>query len=122
MVPVLKYQLSRAGNNPQWTSIITVLNNMILGTITTPEFSGIKHEVIALNRFDDGAKSGRDPILWRAPTDDDSVNTLVPGPDGAIYVPNYGLIDLMLPGKSTWQGGITKFVPVKKEFSRARLR
>lgn len=90
-----------------WTSAITVLNNYLLGTVSTKisQINGepvYKHELIAIDK-----NNGNE--LWRSPADDDSDNSVALGPDGALYVPYIGVIDLKNPG--SWSGGVRRYVP-----------
>jgi hypothetical protein len=106
-----------AGTNMQWTSATTVLDNIVVGTLsdmkkvlgafgTYPVALEVSHEVVAVWR-----KDGTD--AWRRPLDDDSINSIAPGPDGSIYVPLMGVIDLASPNPNiAYQGGIIKYAPV----------
>lgn len=123
-----------AGNRrTQWTSSATVMNDMVIGTLShlgdtflpdmglpLPLFTDLYHELVAVDRFNG-------EILWRAPADDDLMNSVVPGPDGALYLPYLGLLDLIAcppwsesQGACSWgeggdisyQGGLVRFDPV----------
>ena len=111
--------LAEAGAaNMQWTSCITVLDDMIIGAVT--EMTRVKdlglgvplvleahHEAIALHR-----RSGA--VLWRVPIPDDSINSLAVGRDGSIYVPLLGMFDLASPSRhADFQGGVIQLRPVQ---------
>ncbi len=117
----------------QWTSSATVMNDMVIGTLShlgdtslqglglpLPLFTDLHHELLAVDRF-----TGE--VLWRVPADDILMNSVVPGPDGALYLPYIGLFDLIACppwsealGACTWgedgeisfQGGLVRFDPV----------
>jgi outer membrane protein assembly factor BamB len=119
--PRVLWQVSFAaagGPNRQWTSNATLFDDMIVGTLTEltdaisidgipmPLVRAASHELVAVDRAT-GA------LLWRRPVADDSMNSIAVGPDGTIYVPLMGMIDLMaLPGASvTFHGGVAQYVP-----------
>lgn len=112
--------LSRGAENATWTSSITVLDNFVLGGITwadnllpdqglIPIGRNMRHEIVALDR-DTGT------VIWRAPARDDSINAIAYGPDGNIYMPNWGFLDeigdFIFPGDTPeFTGGITRYEP-----------
>ena len=110
-----------------WSSAATVLDNMIIGTVTNmkrtvsagsapiPLVLEATHEVMAIDR-----KTG--VTLWSLPVADDSINSLLMGPDGSIFVPELGMLDLSSPNeKQTFTGGIARIAPLAKtRKSRAR--
>ncbi len=104
------------GVDVQWTSVSTVFDDVIIGTITTMESvitdsSGMPmllqgfHEVTAVDR-------ATGDVLWRVPIADDSINSPAIGPEGAVYVPLFGMLDLLsLNEEITYQGGIVQLLP-----------
>jgi len=107
--------------NATWTSSTTVLDNYVLGGITwaenilpdrglIPISKNMHHEIVALD-IDTGE------VVWRAPARDDSINAIAYGPDGNIYMPNWGALDeigdLIFSGDTPeFTGGITRYEPV----------
>jgi hypothetical protein len=114
--------LSCGEENATWTSSTTVLDNYVLGGITwaenilpdqglIPIGKDMHHEIVALD-IDTGE------VVWRAPARDDSINAIAYGPDGNIYVPNWGFLDeigdRIYPGDTPeFTGGITRYEPVR---------
>ena len=102
------------GFDRQWTSAATVLDDLVIGTVTTiraaaGELLGIPiildayHEVVGVSRAT-GA------VVWREPVYDDSINSLAIDPTGDIYVPLLGFLDLTSPNpNATYQGGVVKY-------------
>jgi hypothetical protein len=67
----------------------------------------VSHEVLAVSRADGH-------VVWRIPIDDDSINSLMPGPDGSLYVPLFGMLDLVSPNPQIeYQGGVIKLRAVQ---------
>ncbi len=106
----------REGYNLQWTSAATVLDNQVVGTVTTirravevdgnPLMLNLSHEVVGVERA-----TGR--VAWRLPIPDDSINSPAVGPDGSLYVPLLGILDLTSPNRKVgYSGGIVKYRPV----------
>lgn len=106
---------SPSDNNMQWTSCITVLDDMVVGSLSDlqpsaighitslPIFRHLTHELVALDR-----ETGE--VLDRAELADDSINSLAMGPDGSLYVPLMGMLDLMATTESaTFTGGIVQY-------------
>jgi len=98
----------------QWTSVITVTNNHLIGTGSRFTDSGMslvtvelpataESELIILDR-----KTG--DVAFRAPISDDSTSTVTVGPDGAVYVTMLGLLH-MLSIDTVATGGIIRFAP-----------
>ena len=83
----------------QWTSVITVTRNHLIGTGTRFTDSGdsilsivelpgtAESELVILNR-DDGS------LAYRAPVSDDSTATVTVGPDGSLYVTMFALMHI----------------------------
>ncbi len=90
--------------NSVWTSAITVLNNYLLGTVSTLNGLKFTHELVAIDQ-----RNGK--VLWKIPTDDDSINSVAFGPDGALYVPFLSFIDRLYPRDRAFSGGIRRYVP-----------
>lgn len=102
--------------NRQWTSSATVMEDLVLGTLTDmqqvvdlgvgfPILLQASHEVVAVSR-----STGE--VAWRQPVDDDSINSIAPGPDGEIYVPLMGMLDLASPSPDVdFTGGVAVFHP-----------
>ena len=119
----------------EWTSTALILDNMVIGTVshyeTDSRFAGLplatwtQHELVAVNRFTGG-------VIWRdVAAEDDAFNSPLMGPDGNIYVPTFGAIDLakkpdpeagpfetceeVIAAGDDFQGGIQQFVvPVER--------
>lgn len=104
-------------HNFQWSSVATVTDNVIFGTLTevlgvadftpAPEIfrvlTGARHEVVAVDRL-----TGK--IVWRQPIENDSTAIISVGSDGSIYVPVLALIDLLSFRRLTRiRGGIIKY-------------
>lgn len=97
-----------------WQTTFTGDDDIVIGTLTTIEAAagrllGIpivlaaSHETVAVDRAT-GAVGCRQPVA------DDSINSLVVGPDGSAYVPLLGILDLTSPNpNASYQGGITKY-------------
>lgn len=100
----------------QWTSVGTVFDDVVLGTITTmaavlptpdgpPVLVNGHHEVVAVDR-----RLGQ--VVWREPIADDSINSPAIGPDGALYIPLFGMLDLMsINPDIEYRGGIAQLTP-----------
>jgi len=109
----------------EWTSTVLVLNNIVVGTVTFmnaivtgqgnfPIPTDLYSEVVGLDR-----ETGK--LLWSVPIPNDSFNAPFLGPDGNLYVPVFGLLNLFkIPenGNPTdcssfvdtdYQGGIFQF-------------
>ena len=99
----------------QWTSVITVSQDHLIGTATALSDSGTKiltvelpgaaqSELIILDRH-------TGDITFRAPVTDDSTSTVTIGPDGALYVTMLTLVHSMsLDTRPV--AGIIRFSPV----------
>lgn len=98
----------------QWSAVITVSDNHLIGTMTRAQDVGgtiltlelpntVLHELVVLDRAD-----GR--LVFRAPVPDDSTATVTIGPDGALYVNMLGLLSI-LAVETTFTGGVVKFTP-----------
>ena len=95
-------------DNLDWTSVVTVSDNHIIGTATTvqasskslpsivfPETSGDK--LVMLDR-----NTGK--LVFSTPIPDDSAATVTVGPDGALYVGMLGLISILSVGETPTLG------------------
>jgi len=100
----------------QWTSVITVTNNHLIGTgsrftdsgeslVTVELPATAESELVILDR-----NSGE--LVFRAPVSDDSTSTVTVGPDGAVYVTMLGLLH-MLSIDTIATGGIIRFAPTE---------
>ena len=98
----------------QWTSVITVTENHLIGTgsrftdsgeslVTVELPATAESELIILAR-----ETG--DVVFRAPVTDDSTSTVTVGPDGAVYVTMLGLLH-MLSIETQATGGIIRFAP-----------
>ena len=99
----------------EWTSVITVTDEHLVGTMTKviasdTEVLGIplpataQSELVLVNRRDGS-------IAFSAPITDDATSTVTVGPDGALYVTMLSLVtSLALETRSV--GGLMKFDPV----------
>jgi hypothetical protein len=116
-VPVFEKCFAEAGGtNRQWTSVATVLDDLVIGTLTDmisvwDSPFGVTlaletaHEIVAVDK-----ETGE--IRWRHVLPDDSINSPAIGPDGSIYLPLMGMIDLMSPSDTvTFSGGVHAFRP-----------
>ena len=121
--PEVLWEVTFAGEgdtNRQWTSSATVLDDMVIGSVTNliepfmprlgmPIMRDLSHEIVAVDRW-----TGE--IIWRQPLPDDPINSLALGPDGAIYVPLIGFLDLTAFNEHIeYQGGIIRYAPVVVE-------
>lgn len=100
----------------QWTSVITVTNDHLIGTGTRLTDSGeslltleypatAESELLLLDR-DTGA------VVFRAPVPDDAASTVTIGPDGSLYVNMLGLVTAFaLDTQIT--GGVVRFAPTR---------
>ena len=103
--------------NRAWTSVTTVMNNLVVGTVTEmtqvmdaglpmPIVIEAHHEMVAVDRYDG-------TVVWRAPAPDDAINSPAPGTDGSIYLPMMGILDLLSMGEEeVFQGGVVRYVAV----------
>lgn len=109
-----KKSYANSNLNVQFTSLATVLNNEILGTITTFDplintgslytlYKSSKDELVGIDRY-----TGE--ILWRTYADDDSINAPIVGTDGDIYLPYFGMADIVSLNASEFHGGIRKYI------------
>ena len=101
-------------DNMDWTSVITVTRNHLIGTASRFEVSdmglpGFKlptttHDrVVVLNRNDG-------EMVWYADLPDDSASTVTIGPDGSLYVTMLGIFSILaIDDRPTL--GLIKFVP-----------
>ncbi len=99
----------------QWTSVITVSNNHLIGTATRFEGIGANiltvdlpntaaSELIVLDRADGS-------VVFRAPVTDDATSTVTIGPSGELYVTMLGLMHI-LAVETRFVGGVIRFDPV----------
>jgi outer membrane protein assembly factor BamB len=100
----------------RWNSSVTVFNNLVVGSISRlqeplvpgspiPIYKKLSHEVVALDRAT-GA------VVWRQPLSDDCINSPAVGPDGAIFIPKVGMLDIIAATTSLeYTGGIQRFTP-----------
>jgi len=99
----------------QWTSVLTITNNHIIGTATRVTESDQEFvtftlpakafsELVILDRSNGN-------IVFRSSITDDSSSTVVVGPDGSLYVNLLGLIHVFAIDTPVI-GGIIKFEPV----------
>lgn len=106
------------GPDRSWASTALITNNVVIGTAThvityyetdtlpIPIIWDCEHEIVGLDRF-------TGDILWRKPLPDDCINSPLLGPDGSVYVPLMGIMDLTSPNPDIlYQGGIIQY---KKE-------
>lgn len=109
------------GTNRVWSSAVTVLDNHVIGTVTNmvratqlsddmpPIVLEASHAAVAVDRTT-GA------VAWQIDVPDDAINSLLMGPDGSIYVPELGMLDLSSPNEAqTFTGGIVRLAPVVTE-------
>jgi hypothetical protein len=80
----------------QWTSVLTLSDRHVIGTMTRLTDSG---EVLAAIELPGEAESdvvvvdrATGDVTWSAPVTDDSTSTVTVGPDGALYVTMLGLV------------------------------
>ncbi len=102
--------------NHTWTSAATVLDDIIVGTVTDLESSldlglpmplvgSSSNETVVVDRW-----TGE--LLWSHPVSEDSINSPAIGPDGSIYMPLMGMLTLLSLDQDTeYQGGIVRYVP-----------
>lgn len=100
----------------QWTAVLTVTNNHIIGTATrlTPSTESIltvplpataTSELIVIDRSDG-------ELVFTAPVSDDATSTVTVGPDGSLYVNKLGLVH-GLAVDTPLVGGLTRFEPIE---------
>ena len=98
----------------QWSSVITVSNNHLIGTATRFTDSGerlltlelpavAQSELLVLSR-ENGA------VVFRAPVTDDSTSTVTIAPDGSLYVTMLSLLHT-LSLETRPVGGVIRFAP-----------
>ena len=98
----------------QWTSVLTLTEQHVIGTMTaltpsTEQFLGITLPSVASSelvvvRRDSGA------LVFRAPVTDDATSTVTVGPDGALYVTQLALVHA-LSVDTRPVGGLIRFRP-----------
>ncbi len=107
---------TRLPDEMQWTSVITVTRNHLIGTGTRFSDSGesivnivelpltAESELIVLDRTNG-------ELVYRAPITDDSTATVTVGPDGSVYVTMFALMHIFsLDTRPV--AGIIRFAPV----------
>jgi hypothetical protein len=99
----------------QWTSVITVTNNHLIGTVTTLTESEetlltvtlpatASSEVAVVDREDGD-------LVFAAPVSDDATGTVTIGPDGSLYVNMLTLVHAFAVDTES-VGGVIRFEPV----------
>jgi hypothetical protein len=98
-----------------WSSVLTVTNNHIIGTMTRFTASGENLLTIALPATASSelvvVDRATGAVVTRQPTTDDSTSTVTIGPDGSLYVTQLGLLTgFAIDTRIT--GGVMRFSPV----------
>jgi outer membrane protein assembly factor BamB len=112
----VKWSQSLEGDR-DWTSVVTVSENHIIGTATRVQPSEQKLGGVVFPQTSDDAlvvldrKTGLE--IFSAPVPDDSAATVTVGPDGALYVGMYGLISVLSVGETPTLG-LLRFSPTKR--------
>ena len=105
---------TRLPDGLQWSSVITVTQDYLVGTATrftgsstavmTVELPAVANSELVLVDRHTGA------VTFRAPVTDDSTSTVTVGPDGSLYVTMFTLLH-MLAIDTHPVGGVIKFSP-----------
>lgn len=98
----------------EWTSVITVTNEHLVGTASVIEPSGTRIVSVRLPRSVESSLAVVDretgSLVFRAPVPDDATATVTIGPDGSLYVGMFGLLQILATETSPTLG-LVRFAP-----------